>query len=608
MNKKIVSAITLGIVASQFSPYLVYAIPNTEVINGETTNQVNGGTNANVVVENKEVKLQKNIDWAKEYPNLLNPDKKDMKPISFTPETTLELSEIIKILDTMDKDFSMEKLNEVFDRIFKLNTNIPIADVQLHDDYDQIDYIMYEATYYAFTNTSDKDRDSLFVKLADDMYLSAIKRINGGVSSSLMKEYGAYYGNMLKDYFKDDKTKQTLSNLNSMLMIVGGTSIIPPDHPEADEGYDYTFPEDELPSNVKGDSRPEDSIETEPPTSPELPPVNDDVVTPDDDDINYPNDGEDSNGGNGQEGYNITEEYVANGNSCHKITTKYDFAGNELSKNEVILPSSDKGLCNIFDYEVIDGSVWNENNNGDIALDVWESLGLNELNKLSNYSIHFSINKNNEKPYFYDSGIRLSTNMTATYTQLKDVLNQIALKTNGYVIEDTGKLLFIAEGKPLVVKDKKDEYSKIEIESLLNSFSNIGMKVDTIKQLSSDSLETQSNNGELREIVFGDEIITLTKDPIIQGGILQLPIEEVATKLGLKVEQKDNKVLVYNDTLKFEYEVGTKNVSINGTTKILSTSTQSKDDVVYGEINLLIKELGYTLKFDSFAGKIEILN
>lgn len=604
MNKKIVSAIALGVVASQFSPYLAYALPNTEA-----NNQVNEENNKeNVVAENKEVKPQKNIDWSKEYPNLINPDKKDMKPISFSPEITLELGEIINLLDEIEKDFSMEKLNGVFDRMFKLNTTMPVEDVELHDEYDQIDYIMYKATYYAFTNTSDKERDELFIKLADDMYLSAVKRINSGISSKLMTEYGAYYGNMLKDYFKDEKTKQILNNLNSMLMTVSQTSVIPPDNIDPDKEYDFTFPEDELPSNIKAESRPDDSIETLPPTVPELPPVDNDIVIPDDG-IIFPDNGGNNggNGGNGQNGYNETEEYIAKGNSCYKITTKYDFAGNELSKNEVKLPSSEKGFCNIYDYEVIDGNTWNQNNNGDTALDVWESLGLNELNKLSNYSIHFSINKNNEKPYYYDSGIRLSTDMTATYTQIRDVLNQIALKTNGYVIEDTGKLLFIAEGKPLVVKDKKAEYSKSEIESLLNSFTEIGMKVDTVKQFSSDSLEDQANKGELREIAFGDETITLTKDPIVEGSILKLPIEEVATKLGLKVEQKDNKLLVTNDTLKFEYEIGTKNVSINGTTKILSTASQSKDNVVYGEMNLLIKELGYTLKFDSFAGKIEIL-
>lgn len=605
MNKKIVSAIALGVVASQFSPYLAYALPDTEA-----NNQINEeNNNENSVKENKEVKTEKNINWSKEYPNLINPEKKDIKPLSFTPETTLELGEIIKILDEIDKDFNMEKLNEAFDRIFELNRIIPVEDVRLHDDYDQIDYIMYKATYHAFTNTSDEERDNLFVKLADDMYLSAVKRINSGISSYLMKEYGAYYGNMLKDYFKDEKTKQILNNLNGMIIIVSQTSIIPPDN--ADENYDYTFPEDELPSNVQAESRPDDSIETLPPTVPELPPVDNDVVIPEDDDIKFPNNGGGNSNGNNednsQNGYNEIEEYIAKGNSCYKVTTKYDFAGNELSKNEALLPSSEKGFCNIYDYEVIDGDIWNENNNGDIALDVWESLGLNELNKLSNYSIHFSINKNNEKPYYYDSGIRLSTDMTATYSQIRDVLNQIALKTNGYVIEDTGKLLFIAEGKPLVVKDKKAEYSKSEIEALLNSFTEIGMKVDVVKQLSSDSIEDQADKGELREIAFGDETITLTKDPIVEGSILQLPIEEVATKLGLTVEQKDNKLLVTNDTLKFEYEIGTKNVSINGTTKILSTSSQSKDNVIYGEMNLLIKELGYTLKFDSFTGKIEIL-
>lgn len=88
---------------------------------------------------------------------------------------------------------------------------------------------------------------------------------------------------------------------------------------------------------------------------------------------------------------------------------------------------------------------------------------------------------------------------------------------------------------------------------------------------------------------------------------MQLPIEQISKELGISVSHINKNLILSKDNVKVEYEIGTKNVIINGSKKILATKSQFKNNVIYGEMNLLIKELGYTLKFDSFAGKIEIL-
>lgn len=601
MNKKLISAITLGMVATQFSPYLAYALPNetSNDISDEKVETNDGGGNTDKVQVSEKIDISKTINWAEKYPKLVNPDKKDIKPIKYNSETILLLDNLIKDLDEIESNYSKESLMNVLTQVLELNINMEDEEINLHREYDQIDYILYKAIYLGFTNSiDDNERGQLMLKFIDDMYLSSAKRYNSGKDSCIMADYAYYIGN-LGTYFD----YETGVKINIGASLIYNIELIKPD---IENGSRPIINENMKPSDYNVPSKPEDDTpenspdlpEIEAPSIPELEPILPEPIVPEDEDMNIVENPQDFN--------MSSEDYVANGNICYKVTTKYDINGNILSTNSEQLPSNEKGFCNIYDYEIINGDTWNENQNGDFALEVWESLGQNDLNKVSNHSIHFTVNKDNEKPYYYDSGIRVSTDMTATYSQIKDVLTQISLKMdNGYIIEDNDKLLFIADGKPLVVKDKKAEYSQSEIEGLLNVFTTVGLKVDTISQLKQETIETQVNTGNLTDITIDGDTFTLSKDPIVDNGILQLPIEEVSKQLGATVENKSNKLTITKDGKVIEYLIGTKDVTINGTTKKLSTTSQNKDGVVYGEMTLVAKELGYTLTFDSLVGKIE---
>lgn len=579
MKRKMISVIALSMIVIQLTPYLTYAQPHTKASNTTII------TNA-----------------AKKYPNLINPTKSSIKPVLYSPEVTLKLNETIALLDEIDKNFDLKKLNQVFDTIYKLNLEISESDIELHKESDQIDYILYKSIYSAFTNLSNKEKNSYFVELIDNMYLHTIKRFNKGHRLHLLLNHGKYIGLTLSEYFTNKKTKSILINGGSMLMIVENTDPTTP--PEGHEGeYKPSFPENKLPS--KSDtSQGEDGDDTSyiPGEEPKTPDDKGEVVIPDDDDIKFPNNGKPNN--------NIitTENFKRIGKYCYKIITKYNLSGKKIGTKKILLSSKDKGFCGIYDNEVIDGDSWNKNHNGDTALDVWNSLSQNEINKLSTYSIYFTINKQEENSYFYDSGIRVSEDMTATYSQIRDALIQLSLKTNAFLIEDDDKLLFIAEGKPLVIKNKKNDFSKTEIESLLKSFKNISLKVDKLKETMHDDIENKTNEDSFKDIIINGEKITLTNQPIIENGILQLPIQEVTNKLGFKVENKKSKLILTKDEIVFEYEVGTKNIKMNDTLRILSTKSQVKNKVIYGEMAFLLREMGYILKYDDFKDTVEIRN
>ena len=139
------------------------------------------------------------------------------------------------------------------------------------------------------------------------------------------------------------------------------------------------------------------------------------------------------------------------------------------------------GFCNIYDYEVIEQETWNNEHKSDVSLKIWNSLSQNDLNEISsNNTIQFTINKSEEKPYYYDTGIRTSSKDTITFTQLTDALKQILSKTESSLLEDKDKLLFICEGLTLVINNNKEEYTQKDVLNLLTKFKDVGLKLSLI--------------------------------------------------------------------------------------------------------------------------------
>ena len=164
--------------------------------------------------------------------------------------------------------------------------------------------------------------------------------------------------------------------------------------------------------------------------------------------------------------------------------------------------------------------------------------------------------------------------------------------------------MFIAEGKPLVLLDNKKEYSQEDVSNLLNSFENIKLNIYE-RQKGKQSLDKKLGTNDLKTIKIDDKKLDLNQTAILSSGILQLPLEEVSKELGFDVKHENNKLTLTKDNLKIEYVVGSKSIFINGDEKIMSTSTQLKNNTIYGEYNLTAKQLGYNLSYNSDIGYIE---
>lgn len=585
MNKKISSSLLLALAMSQLAPYVVYA---EDTISAIQTNDVN-----------KEL--------AEKYPNLIIPNKADMVEAGFSEETKKAVDEILVLLDEIETNFDSAKLDEVFKKTTDLAEVMSTEDVIKHreEDNGEIDYILYRGTYLAFTKLDVEEKEKAFLRYMDMFYTSSAKRLNSGQTGIILDKYAKYYGYSLNEYFSYN-TNAKLSAGASMMITLG--SYVPGKGDEQGFGSEKpNFPigDSDLPSAYE--PLPEDFVY----------PDDKDELIPEFSEPNYPEyeipgfkpDGGLNYGGSNENGANqglTSEEYVYKNNKCYLITTHYSYTGVVGSKSETETQSS---MCGITQSEIIDGDIWNTThteNSNDFVLDVWNSLAQNQLNQNSKYTLQFTIDKTSDNPYYFDSKIKTSVDKTVTYTQLKDVLVQISIKTNGFLIEDDGKLLFISEGKPLVVKDKKAEYKEKEVLELLNSFENISLKIDERKTNENESLLEQSNKGELSKFIIDNKEVSLSQPALLKDGVLQLPIIEVVDALNIKVETSNNTIVLTKDDKTISYEMGTKNIKINDAKKILSTNSQFKNNIAYGEMSLVLSELGYELIYDSLTGNIEI--
>ena len=591
MNKKISSSLMLALAISQLAPYVAYAEDTISAVQSNDTNK----------------------ELTEKYPNLIIPDKKDMINAGFSETTQKEVDEILALLDEIETNFDIEKLDEVFKRVTDLAEIMDTEDVLKHreNDSSEIDYALYRGTYLAFTKLDGEEKEKAFLRYMDMFYMASAKRLNAGQTGIILDEYGKYYGYSLNEYFSYN-TNAKLSAGASMMMTLAsytpgkgeeqgmeaGTPAFPLEDSDLPSAYE-PLPEDFVYPDNEEELIPEYSDPTYPEY--ELP-----ELKPDDENLIYNNsNGDSTSGSNSNEGLS-SEEYVYKNNKCYLITTKYNYAGEVISKVET---ETGESMCGTAQSDVIDGDVWNSTHSessNDFVLDVWNSLTQNELNQNSKYTLQFTIDKDSENPYYFDSKIKTSVDKTVTYTQLKDVLIQLSIKANGFLIEDDGKLLFISEGKPLVVKDKQEEYTEKEVLELFNSFETIGLKIDERKTNESESLLEQSDKGELNTVVVNDNEVTLSQPAVLQDGVLQLPIVEIANALDLKVEKSNTSITLTKDDKTVSYEMGTKNIKINDSKKILSTSSQFKNDIAYGEMSLVLSEFGYDLVYDSLTGKIEI--
>lgn len=217
----------------------------------------------------------------------------------------------------------------------------------------------------------------------------------------------------------------------------------------------------------------------------------------------------------------------------------------------------------------------------------------------SNNTLHYTVSKGTDDVYFYDTGIRVDKDGNASYQQVKDVLYQLAIRSEGYLAEDEGKFLIVVEGKPVLVREEKATYNKAEIEAMFKSFKSVEMRIMPTRIGTTASLEEQLVSGKEQTVKVNGKDANLKHHPMIEDGQVLLSIEELAALLQLKYESDKTKHTVSKDDHRIVYEENVKAVTVDGKVKELSTpSVLNKEGALMGDITELLNLFGVDMIWD----------
>lgn len=229
---------------------------------------------------------------------------------------------------------------------------------------------------------------------------------------------------------------------------------------------------------------------------------------------------------------------------------------------------------------------------------------LEDQNAESKHTIQYSLDKQGEAPYYFDTGLRVDAKMNASYEQYKDVLYQIAVKSDGHVVEDMGRVLVVIDKKAVIVEDIKKSYSETEIESLFESFPNIDIRILETRIGTSASLEQQIVSKQARTVSIAGKKVELESTPIVKEGRVLLPIRSLTEELGATLVQKGDQFTVTKGKDSVVYELKSTKVVVKGKEVDINIAPDVKDNVLYVEMSELAKAFNYEMIWDGDSSEL----
>lgn len=546
----------------------------------------------------------RNEELLTKYPVLVHVSKDSMVPVEYSKRTTSKINKALKLLQEANDGKSMDKLYKAVNVMSNLVAIMPNDEVRKHTTGDQIDYFYIEAIYLGFNLTDDgAERNKYFSSFMDNSYIATAKRYNNGLQIAMLEKYTNYLGWHLDSYFSDENTKNTLQAGASIMFSMSNVSlsddnILSTLKHELPEGYVFNEKE---PPTILAYEPPRDTSDnkfvSEVPYS-----HNTTTATPENDySINYDGD------------YFISEstDFKKINNECYKIVYRYDSNGVLIATTDEKLDVFYNSFCGIGQESDIKLEDWNDNHGSrnNLEDEIWGALEDNNKNEDSNRTLQFTLDKNQENPYYYDTGLKVSLDDTTTFNQIKSLLNQIAIKAKGYMVNDKDKALIIVDGTPVVSIKKDTEYTSDDLKEMFAPLEKINIKIDTIKSNKTD-VDLALKERNLKQFRLYGDIINLSNPIVIESKIIKMPIAEIGKSLNYTIDETQNKVILkkifYGKDIEIEYTKGSNNVVVSGTKILLNSDTTVENGVLYGDATMVVRILGLGIYVDEIDNFTEI--
>lgn len=304
-----------------------------------------------------------------------------------------------------------------------------------------------------------------------------------------------------------------------------------------------------------------------------------------------------------------TVEFIQEGKFWYEVTVSYK-NGNPVKSDKRKL--TEKEAPHLYQFDVPNGSSTGNSADGKGGNGVFfpeltdseKAYILEDQNEKSKYTLQYTLEKQGEAPYYFDTGLRVDEKMNASYEQYRDVLYQIAVKSGGYVVEDDGRVLVVIDKKAIIVKDIKKDYSEKEIESLFESFPNIDIRILETRIGTSASLEQQLVSKQARTVSVAGEKVDLSTTPIVREERVLLPIKEIVEKMGAVLEQDGDQFIVTKDKVTVVYQLKSTSVVVKGKETDIGIAPDVKDGILFVEMSELASAYDYEIVWDGDSSEL----
>lgn len=331
----------------------------------------------------------------------------------------------------------------------------------------------------------------------------------------------------------------------------------------------------------------------------------------DPDDYDFPSNSQQPD--NFEEGTAVIDYSTENG-TCYKTTTYYNTNGLFVKRTKDVAKADEKTFCtidipapNAQDY-YNDG--WEKDMTGNIDGSPDGSVNPEDLPNaeatLTTDTIQYTFEKDNDSPYYYDTGIHVSKENTLTYQQARDALYQISIQAKGKFVEDNDRALALLDGLIILVEDKEKPIAVEEFISLFKDTS-IGVKAQGTRSGDTYELVDLIEIKTVSTVLVNGKKIELEANPIVDDGTVLFPIEKIAKSLNGTVSTTENSTTVEYKGNRITFTDNQLSVKENGKDKELSSPTrQNQNGVRMAEVKVLLDFFHSTIEVHSDSNEVII--
>lgn len=228
----------------------------------------------------------------------------------------------------------------------------------------------------------------------------------------------------------------------------------------------------------------------------------------------------------------------------------------------------------------------------------------------SRLTLQYTLNKDSEFPSYIDTGLFVDLNGDTSYQSLYDVLFQIAVNIeDGFLVEDSDKLLIVVEGKPIYIAETKEIYTKKEVESIFKGFEKVDLIISETRIGTTNSLEWQLKTGQAQKVVIDSQEFEMKNDPSIRGDRVVLPIVEIMKAVGADVNESEDLITVSYKQHVVTFEIGVSEARINGELYDLTVPVEVDDRGTHtANLMPIFKQLGIEAVWDEEASTLFLDN